>query len=390
MNQFNIASSPYADAAKERLEVRFRLGQHQQDELVTKVANTHIRDKLVPPTKTHFFCEDVPRVAYGSEEEVQRADVEIPSIHPHALGQMCSVAGIARTYVSRLINGAEWEKALFVVNMNDLFHKGTYLDRSKQPTKFLHRLVGNELRGFLSRNFGRHLASMPLLRGFIHACDKVGARPIEASASSVRFSLKCYLPFVFEPTEGEFVSFGMTWSNSDFGSGRMKLALSTMRISSGATAVLDDVLSKVHIGSVIQDSDLEVSDETAAKEVEAQVSAIQDAVSKYLAPDSVNRLLDAIAAANEEQIPWSRLKSELGRLLQKGEIESIENLLRKGGEDIIDLPPPGRTATGEPIATRWWASNVVSWVASKETNPDRQVDLQELAGGFIKVKGEAA
>lgn len=375
---YNISDSAKASLAKERLDTRFRIGRREQDRLVEQVANLHIRDKLVPPTKMSIRTapDGKPKLFYeGSEEGL--------GIHPHAMGQMCSVSGMPKTYASRLMGGSEWERELFDHNMNTLFHKGKYLDRSRASTRFLHRIVGTELRGFLSRNFNRHLASLPLLRGFVMACDKVGALPIEATTSSVRFSLKCYLPHIFEPVDGEFVAVGVTWSNSDFGAGRLKVAMTTMRISGGTAAVLSDVLSRVHIGSVIQDSDLEMSDVTAAKEVEAQVSAIHDTVSQQLSAEPVNRLVEAIAVAHEEQLPWSRLRTELGRLLQKTEMADVKKMLETGFDDILDLPPPGRTKSGEAIATRWWASNVVSWMATNQQNPDRKGELQQLAGDLL-------
>lgn len=388
---YQTSTSERAELAKKRLETRFSNGQQKQDALLEQVAAMHIRDKLVAPTKLIFQNnQGSPRVYFGGVPLGLEAG---HTIHTHALGQMCATAGISKTYVNRLLHqkSASWENALFDHNMNELFHKGKYLDRSKQPTKFLVRLVGREIRGFLSRNFNRHLASLPLLRGFVHACDKVGAQPVEAHTTAVRFSLKCYLPHIFEPVPGEFVAFGEEWSNSDFGAGRLKVSFSTMRISSGATAVMDDVMSRVHIGSVIQESDIELSSNTLAKEVETQVSAIEDAVVTHLAPEKVNKMIDIIAAAHEEQIPWRRLRSELGRLLQKAELEQVQKILEGNGDDIIDLPPPGQGADGSPIPTRWWASNVVSWMASRENNTERKGDLEGLAGSIIsKTKGTAA
>lgn len=379
---YNTATqSERAQRARQRLENKLRLGEESQNRLLEQVAATHIIDKLVPPKKIHILCQGpgTPHVAIGDSPLDRMFD-----IHPHALGQMCSVIGFPRNYARRLRQGADWEKALFDHNMNTLFHEGTYLDRRKNTTKFLMRFVNEELRGFLSRNFNRHLASLPLLRGFISACGQVGAQPVSATTSAVSFSLKSFLPYVFEPVEGEFVAFGAAWSNSDFGSGRMKVALTVMRITSGTMSVLEDALSRVHIGSIIQESDLEISDHTAAKEVEAQVSAIHDTVSQQLAPEPVNRLCTAIAAAHDEQVPWHRIKAELGRLLQKKELEDVKKMLESGEDDIVDLPPPGQTDSGVPIATRWWASNVVGWMAEREQNPDRKNDLQQLAGDLLK------
>lgn len=369
-------------SARERLEARFTMGRKAQADLVNAVAGLHIKDKLVPPDKMGFMCHSGSAfVLYDHGTPIR--------IHPHALTQMAGVAGIPKLYVNRLINGEPWENDLFAYNMGTLFQKGTYLDRKKNPTKFLNRLVGTgeneEVRGFLSRSFNRHLASLPLLRAFVMSCGEVQAQAIEAAVSPVRFSLKMYLPYVFEPVEGEYVAIGTCWSNSDFGAGRLKLALTAMRVSSGTASVLEDTLSRVHIGSIIEDSDIELSEDTAIKEVEAQAAAIRDAVHSQLAPAQVNKVISAIRAAQEEAVPWHRIREVLGRILNKKEIDNVKNMLETGISDIVDLPPPKMTAGG-PQATRWWAANMLGWLGSKETDADRRVSMQEIAGELIQAQ----
>jgi len=371
-----------ARLARERLETRFRLGEREQTALLERVSKMVIVDKLVPPARMYFSWKGGVRVAYGSE------DATAMPIHGHALSQMCGVAGIAKVYVNRLAKGEAWEHTLLVHNLNELFHRGKYKDRRGQPAKFLSRSVDDEVRGFLSRSFNRHLASAPLLRAFIASCGQMGAKPVEAGASPIHFSLKCFLPYVFEPVDGEFLSVGCGWANSDFGSGRMRVALSGLRVSSGTTSVLEDAISRVHIGSVIQESDIELSDEASRKEMEAQAEAIRSSVHKLLEPANVTRLLKLVRMAHEEAVPWHKLKDELGRLLQKKELETVEEMLRSNADDIIDLPPPSYNDDNEPVANRWWASNVLGHLANKESSVERKKDLQTLAGSILgKTKG---
>ncbi len=377
------AKSTRACRAQDRLHHRFEIGEREQQKLVEAVASLHIRDKLVPQKKLSFSCEFAaqPRVHYGESSSAK--------INRHALQQMCAVISIPSSYVRRLMRGTPWERELFAHNFNELFGKGSYKDRSGNQKKYLHRLVGPpedlELRGYLSRNFNRQLASLPLLHSFLASCEEVGAQPTEGLASTTRFSMKCCLPHVFEPVPGEFVAFGIEWANSDFGNGLLRMSLTAMRISGGSTSVLSDVMSRVHLGSIIQDSDLEMSGETAMKEVEAHKSAIRDTVRAQLQPEPINRLLAGIKAAHEAQIPWASLKSELGRLLTS-EKEQIKEMLETGIDDIIDLPPPAMTEEGEIMPTRWWASNVIGYLASKETNAEHKRDLQKTAGEILTRK----
>lgn len=394
---YNVAiETDAAKWARQKLAMKFAKGEEEQDSLVARVSNLVIRDRLVPPLQMSFsalrFDEETKTdMSIDAEEGLfleYTGRSETPyTIHPHALSQLASVAGIPKLYVNTLRDGKLWKKQLLVTNLMELFHKSEFKERKGQSAMFLHRLVGNELRGFLSRSYNRHLASAPLLRAFVESCAQVGAKPIEATASDVKLSLKCYLPYVFEPVDGEFVGVGTNWTNSDFGCGKLKVSLSVMRITSGTTSVLEDKVSRVHLGSIIQESDIEMSDETAAKEVEAIASAIRDSVTTQLEPEPVHKLLEVIRMAHEEQVPWHKLKLELSKLLQKKELEMIEQMLKTGGDAIVDLPPPGKTASGDPVPTRWWASNVVGWVASTEKSDERKQDLQTLAG---EVLGAAA
>lgn len=404
MSQFNTAmETNRVTQARDRLSYRFRLGEGEQGRLVQQVADMHIRDLLKYPKEMYFFCEkgssggvnvrfaSIPRLVESlgrvpTDEELKEYALEQPAlkIHAHALGQMAARFKFPQNYATRLRQGSPWEKELLEGNLDTLAHNMDFRDRRRQKAKFLHRIVGDEIRGFVTRNFNRHLASLPLLRAFMEGCRAVGARPIQATTSSIRFSLKCFLPHIFEPIDGEFVSFGVTWSNSDFGSGRMKVAMSAMRVNSGTVGVLEDSVSRVHVGSIIEESDLQLSDEAMNKECEAQQIIIKDVVRKQLSPEPVNRMCDAIRIAHETEVPWHRIKAELGKILHKAELNSVEEMLKAGIDDTEDLPPVGAAANGDPIATRWWASTVVGQMADKEQNTDRKNKLHALAGSVLK------
>ena len=223
----------------------------------------------------------------------------------------------------------------------------------------------------------------PLLRTFIESCALHEAGPTEAQTNDVRCFIKCVLPVVFEPVDNEFVAFGVTFSNSDFGAGRLKLSGVVMRITSGTTSVLEDAYSKTHLGSVIQDSDIEMSDETKLKELETVRSAIKDTVNGILSFETLERNIKAIQIAHEKEIPWYKLKDKLRALLNQKELDMVETLLNASGTGVIDLPRTTVDAAGGPVATAWWAANTLSWLASNEEDPSRKNDLQEAAGKMI-------
>lgn len=364
----------------ERVKARLENGEHEQGRLVDLVATMVIRDKLVAPADMHFDVGDDNRelrISYGKDRETGY------SVHKHALTQLAQKVSLPVIYSTFLKDTKEvWKPALLAHILEESYVKTTFPDRGGSP-KFLHRIVGGELRGFLSRRFNRHVASAPLLRAFLECTSRMGAFPFDATASDVKLALKCMLPYVFEPIAGQFVCVGVEWANSDFGAGRMQVALSLWMPNGDRFTVLDHVISRVHIGSVIEESDIEISEETARKEAEAQASAIRDSVEGQLAPASIDRLLGAIATAHDQLIPWDKLKGQLSRFLAKKDVESLQKMLE---EDSYDLPPVKHIQGGASVPTKWWACSALSWLANRTDDPEKKLELQHAAGSFLEVK----
>lgn len=360
--------------AERRMNQRFLAGEKEEAVLIEQVAKNVIVDKLVPPKAMEFFHHDGKIVlGYGVNQGLTR-------IHRHAFNQLCAKVEFPLIYASKLDVG-DWKRDLLCHNLNELFHQPDWAARGG-PQRFLHRLVGGELRAFLSHRYNRHLATAPMLRTFVESCRTQGARPIDATTTAVRVSLKYLLPKVFEAFPGENVCFGSEFGNSDFGAGRLTVRSTIWRASTGTSSVLDEVFGKVHIGSVIEDSDIEMSDDTAHKEVVAQQGAIRDAVTQQLEEKTVERLLKAIRLAREEEVPWSRLRPQLAKFLSKADQEWMEGLLTGKATNIIDLPPVTHYA-GEFTPNIWWASACVGALADKSEDADRRITLQQEAGKLL-------
>jgi hypothetical protein len=365
-----------------------RTGEAQAGTLIKNIADMVIKDKLVPPTEMTFAL--LPRTGgdgYASlalhyagmnDPDDPKKPLNI-AIHRHALGQLAEKVKFPITYLNTLnIMSESWRPELLVENLNTLFHKTKFMRNGETP-RFLHRLVGNELRGFLSRRFNRHLASLPLLRAFVEAVHFNGGKPVETTTTDLRWSLKCFLPQVFEPFPGQYICIGVTQSHSDFGAGKHSIAQSIWDPLRDTRTVLEGV-SRVHLGSVIEDSDIEMNDDTALAEVEAQAQAARHTVATYLGDEHISKAMRAVKLANEAQIPWSDLRSQLTKVLYEKELASVETFINSPG--IIDLPPIGKTATGEPLPSKWWASQVLSKMATDQDD-DRKIELQQIAGKWL-------
>jgi hypothetical protein len=373
------------EAAEQRMRKRFLAGEKEEAQLIEQVARNVIVDKLVPPKAMEFFASTQLTPA-RKEVMLAYSGSSTMRIHRHAFNQLCAKVGFPISYANQLDVETEtgWRKELLCHNLNELFHKPEWSDRSG-PTRFLHRIVGDELRGFLSHRYNRHLASAPMLRTFVDNCRSAGARPIDATSTHVRISLKYLIPKVFEAFPGENVCFGTEFGNSDFGAGRLTVRSTIWRATSGTSSVLDEVFGKTHIGSVIEDSDIEMSDDTAHKEVVAQQGAIRDAVKQQLQEKTIERLLKAIRLAHEEEVPWSRLRPQLAKFLSKADQDWMESLVKGNATNIIDLPPIHRTFPDDPATPNiYWASACLGALADKSENTDRKLELQKEAGRLLE------
>jgi len=371
-----------ARKAQELLTKRLAFGKDKGGELLNQVSSMVIKDSLVLPS-------DMQLSLLGQEIRLTPSSGGVPwKVHNHALGQLSEVFKYPRVYYNRLLDGVlnipvSQCRAKLVADLNWHTSEARLKDRRGNSAKYLCRVVDGELRGFLSRVFNRHLASAPLLRAFLSACKGSGLVPVDAQYSPIAVSAQCVVPYVFEVFDGEFVVPGVSWSNSDFGGKKMKVSTFVQRVH-GAAFILGDAISEVHIGSVIEDSDIEMSDTTAKAQLDVQKMAITDAVLGQMNSVTLEKVLAAIRTAHEEEIPWQRIKGELGRLLQKHELEEVQKVLADGTRSgYEELPPIAYDEEGDRVATRYWTAAIVGHFADLESDPSRRLELLSLAGEVI-------
>lgn len=375
--------------AQERLERRVQVGAVEQMAMIKKAVETVINDRLIYPASMNFRANvDVVGDSTGVQMTYTGEIGKIYDIHNHALAQMAKAVDIAGAHVTKLRNGGfvkeqGWRHELLAHTFNEFFHKENFVDGKGRNIGFLRRSVGDQIRGFQGRSFGRNLATAPLLRTFVEECGRHKAGPIDAKASDTVTTLKCAMPYVFEPVAGEFVAFGVSFKNSDFGAARLTVAGTLMRISSGTITVLEGALTKVHLGKILEtDEDMVLSDETLGKELDAAKSAVTDIVRATLSTDNVKQVMQNIALANARSINWFDLSQQLSKVLGKQDLDFAKQLMN-AGDDLMDLPPIRNKDDSKGTASVWWAANLVGWFAGKEEDAERRQAMQELAGEIL-------
>jgi hypothetical protein len=365
--------------ATQRVLAHLTIGEAEQQKLIDHCARNIPRDRYVPPSAVQY---GVPASLLQIQYQRAGKDPECLLVHKHALGQLCDICGLPRIYMSKLneLAAGSWRRLLLAHNLNFLFANQTFTNKLKKPAAFLHRIVGGELRAVLTQSYNRHLLSNAVLQPFLAACTEVGLQPAKATVSDMRVHLQTYLPIAFQPIPGEFVALGTCWGNSDFGQGKLKISHNILRLSGGGNLVMDDAFSRVHLGSVVTDTDMVLSDDVAVKELEAIAAATRSAVIEAMRPDRVEKILEAVKEAAVASIPWSQLKQQLSKALTKDDLTSIESMLE---EKIEDLPPPGVGSDGQPLASKWWAAAALAQLAEKTVDPTKAMELRGVAGSFL-------
>ena len=381
--------------ALERLHRLIAVGQDSQNVVIQRMLNVTIRDKLVDPRAMQFTqaenYKDQMLLRYLQlEQSIQSTKTfEEVRIDNHAMGQISGIAKVPKHYINALMTECvnmptPTRLELLSHILNTHFNRGMFFDRANNRTKFLHRIVDGELLGVLSRNYNRKLGTAAMLRPFLEQCAQHGAKPVSAHVNRLQAQLQCVLPEVHEPVKDEFVAFGVTYSNSDFGASSLTVQGIIFRVSSGSSVILDEKFRKIHLGAVISESEISLSEETLKRESMTHISAVRDMVDAIFKQESITRALELVRFSITEKVSWSELLRKVKDVLSKGEVVSLENLLKESGQGIVDLPPVTMDGSGDPQANAWWAAAALGTIAAKTDDVGRKESIQELAGKMLK------
>lgn len=393
---YGIEETEATKTARKRVLAHIQLGEKERQRLIKYCAENIPIDSYVPPSRMEF---DLDQDGKEIGEATTRSPVVInylqgpPSnprgnmsayrIHPHALGQLCDLVGLPRIWMNKINQDSpkHWRRSLLVNDLNTMFKNTVLLNARKKPAEFLHRRVGAELRAVLTQSYNRHLVSAAVLQPFLAVCDELNLKAAAASITDMKVGLQMYLPFAFEPIPGEFIAMGVWWGNSDFGQGKLRVSHTIMRLATGSSVLTEDSFSRVHLGSVVTDTDLKMSDEVAVRELEAVAAATQSAVRSAMEPEQVAKVLNAIKQADAVKIAWTKLKENFAKFLTQSELTDIQGAMSEG---IQELPPAGRQENGEYLPSRWWAAAALAHLANKQMDEGRAVELKLAAGTFLE------
>jgi len=376
-----------AERAKPAIEAQIKGAPAVRARILERMQAQQIRDVLKPHTSISFGENDKNELVLG--------DIDTPggvlTLHRHALGQIAGRVKVPMAYVNLLQGHKAWGVDLLAKDLTTIYRLLNFKRQDGDDAKFLVRIVGKEVRGFLSRRYALHLSTNPLLAYFLDYCHEMSAEPVETLTSDVRTSVKCVLPTVFEPFPGQALCVGMTFHNSDFGAGVFSVSNAIWDPMRGLGMTIGtqkweaqkgELFERVHLGPMLHEVDMNTVTSARADRMTQIGRQMRQEIGEELSAEKIQRVLSVVRYANERDLPWLLLRRSLTALLSKEELETISEMLKKKEPTLPNLTQVDED--GLPVPTSWWAANAVSMLAKSTTDVDRALDLQQVAGRLIE------
>jgi hypothetical protein len=333
-------------------------GKMNAQTVVARVLDEVPTDSIVRPQILTFSPTSTNRISVTAGSWTQ-------SLHDNALQQTSSRLGMPYSWAEEMIGKGEWGAELIANNLTTLAHQNVEPER-----RFLMRSVNHEVRGVLSDRF-RRIDSRPIVDYLLRSTAENGLIPTDGVGSDTRVSLRFIRPEVLEPIDGEFMVFGFSWTNSDFGRGANEVQSFMLRLVCINGAVRASEIRNVHIGSRLDEELIQFSERTIRLDSAAVMSALKDTVRTLLLPAKIQEHMDVIRRASEEKIEPQALLAMLKKHMSKGQTQQVVDAFNSPD---VEMLPPGQN--------RWRLSNALSFVA-RNAEPDRRIDLERLAGSVL-------
>ena len=283
-------------------------------------------------------------------------------VHRFALGQIAENASLPVKFLDSL-TASEWGRALIAHNLSEIF-------KHRDAKRHLVRTLNNEVRGFLSDSY-RRLDSRPIIEAFVTGVQRLGALPYKGIVTDTKVAIQAILPDVFDVIPGEVIAFVLSLENSDFGNGALSLRVGALRIWCDNLAVFEENMRQIHLGRRL-DENIVFSQRTYLLDTKTTVSALEDIIGVQLNREGLKRRMELLAVTAQKAVDPQAAMKMLKDSLGVGQAQQVIDAYKSAD---IEMLPAGNDA--------WRLSNAISWIAGKETDGEKKLDLMKLAGEVL-------
>ena len=380
------ANSKAATDQFDRMVEDVKGGWQKYEQVLRHISEQVIDDQLDFPADLSVSADNYADNGKQLELSYMKRGKSV-KISRHAMQQLCGIAEFPLAYSNKLVSecaGMPERTRLDLLEgcLNTHLQRGMYRSRSKD-SQLLSRVVQGTLRGLLSNRYNLLLPTVPLLAAFMETSRAMGAFLYDATMNDTRVVVRVVLPHILSPVPGEHVVFGLGFANSDFGAGKLKVTSFLLRPHSRSILVGADSLSKVHLGKLVEESDIQLSKETQLKGIQASQSVVRDAVRDLWSTSRVEAAMAGVVEATEKNLPWATIAKRLNGVFTKEELEAAKRMAT--GETTLPELPRLEFAEDKKtlLTTAWWTASYVGHLAAQQEDASRREELQELAGSFL-------
>lgn len=334
--------------ATAKLQSIIDLGRAKAATAINYIQDNVPQDALLAMPAAHFSDVDHVRL---NDRELTR----------HALGQACGRVGFPAGYAADII-GTDVGRRVVSGALNQLWHADT--------RRVLTRTVQGKVHGIMSDSF-RRIDCRPLVEAFANAAARIGAVPVDGVVTDTRLAIKAVFPEPFLVGGRDAVALGVVLRNSDFGAGAFSISAYVMRLLCLNGMIGEKLFQQRHLGGRLEEADF-FSERTHRLDAATMTSSTVDYVTGLLGADGRQRTVELLERAATERLDP---EAELGKLrLSKAESGLVRSALQSVDEAEMPLGPP----------SPYRMANAIGWAAGQVTDADRKLDLERLAGEYLK------
>ena len=341
------------DQAITKLNRLIEDGRQNAGQVIEHVMSHQPADYIVRANGLQFSGNGGLKVALNNAEF---------GVHRFALGQIAENANLPVKFLDSL-TASDWGRALVAHNFNEIF-------KHRSGKRHLVRTVnGGEVRGFLSDSY-RRLDSRPLVEAFVSGVQKLGALPYKGDVMDTKINIAAIVPEVYE-VAGEVLAFVISFENSDFGNGAVSLRVGLVRIWCDNLHIFEESLRQIHLGKRLAD-DILYSRQTYELDTKTTVSALNDMIAAQINREGIQKRMELVTAASQKAVDPAQAQKMLKEMLGTAKAQEVIDAYKSAD---IEMLPAGNDV--------WRLSNAISWVAGKETDGEKRLDLMKLAGRVL-------
>lgn len=321
-----------------------------------------VHGELVQTTGTHLVELDTSGPGEANAVGLRLPDdVGVFPLTAHGRIQVSQKLGIPKVYVDRMVAEGRW----------DLLERN-FAEWLPDKERALFRVQDGQIRAMLSSRY-RPMDNRPVLLAALHFLQGKGVEIRECHLTEERMYVKAHVPHLRQDiVKGDEVIPGLVISNSEVGSGSLRVEPFLYRVVCRNGMIGQDALTRVHLGGDLKGIEGLLQEDTIQAHQEATTKIVRDVIEGVFTPAKLDAWITEIrtgtrveVAKPTEAVTWAVKNFGIPKAL---EASILDEFIR-----------------GDAGPTQWGLANAVTAVARDQENAHTQVDLERTGGEIATI-----